>query len=317
MKLATFGVETSLGAHTRVGVVDGASLLDVTAGYAALLSEDGQPAPLERAAVVAPSNMLAFLEAGRDAMDAAKRVLECGFEQDDRSPNGGQIRYSENEVTLESPLLRPNTIRDFSVFEAHGPDDKPDIWYETPVQYKGNPDAIVRPDSDVEWPAWEERLDYELEVAAVIGTRGRDIDPVDAYDYIAGYTVFNDFTARETQFREMEMMLGPAKGKDFANGFGPYIVTQDVFDPTDAAMTARINGERWSEGNLSEMYHSFADIVAHASRSETLRPGDVLGSGTVGGGSGWDLDRWPKRGDSIELEVEGIGTLRHRLVSSE
>jgi 2-keto-4-pentenoate hydratase/2-oxohepta-3-ene-1,7-dioic acid hydratase in catechol pathway len=317
MKLATFRVETALGSHTRVGVVDGASLLDVTAGYACILREEEHPTPIEQSVMEAPPDMLAFLQAGDIAMDAARMISEREFDWDDRSPGGSRIRYADDEVSLSSPLVRPNTIRDFSVFEDHGPDDKPDVWYEMPVQYKGNPDTIVPPDSDVTWPDWEDRLDYELAVAAVVGKEGKDIDPEDAYDHIAGYTIFNDFSARDTQFREMEAMLGPAKGKDFANGLGPYIVTTDAFDPTDAAMYARVNGERWSAGNLGDMYHSFADIVAHASQGETLHPGDILGSGTVGGGSGWDLDQWLQRGDTVELEVEGIGTLNHRVISSE
>ncbi len=312
MKLATFEVEDETGPVWRLGVVDGDELLDVTAGHARLLANEGDPRPVEVAEALTPPDMLEFLRAGEDAMNAARRVLNTDL-GDERAPNDARIRYPLDAVRLRSPLPRPNTIRDFSVFEEHG-SENPEAWYEIPAYYKGNPDSVVPPNADVEWPAYEDHLDYELEVAAVIGREGRDVDADDAGAYIAGYTIFDDFSARDYQMREMKMGLGPGKGKDFANGFGPYLVTSDVFDPTDAAMRAYVDGELWSEGNLGEMYHSFGDLVEHASMGETIHPGDVLGSGTVGGGCGYDLDRWIEPGATIELEVEGIGTLRHRVV---
>jgi len=198
------------------------------------------------------------------------------------------------------------------VFEEHGR-EKPDEWYGLPAYYKGNPDSVVAPDTTVEWPDYTDMLDYELELAAVVGRECRDVAADEAETYLAGYTVFDDFSARDIQRREMEMGLGPGKGKDFANGLGPYLVTPDEFDPADARMVARVNGEVWSEGNAGEMHHSIGDMLAHASMGETVHPGDVLGTGTVGGGCGADLDRWVDPGDTVELEIEGIGTLRHRL----
>lgn len=312
MKLATFEVDDATGPVWRLGVVDGDDLLDVTAGHACLLAREGEPRPMAVAEALTPPDMLEFLRAGEDAMNAARRVLNADI-GDERAPNGARVRYPEESVSLRSPLPRPNTIRDFSVFEGHG-SDNPEEWYEIPAYYKGNPDSVVPPGADVEWPAYEERLDFELEVAAVVGREGRDVAAEDAGSYIAGYTIFDDFSARDIQAREMEMGLGPGKGKDFANGFGPYLVTSDVFDPTDATMRVSVDGERWAEGNLGEMYHSFGDLVEHASMGETIHPGDVLGSGTVAGGCGYDLDRWIEPGATIELEVEGIGTLRHRVV---
>ena len=196
-------------------------------------------------------------------------------------------------------------------------DDIPDVWYELPIYYKGNHNATNHPDTDVVWPDYSEEMDYELELAAVIGKRGRNI-PVEAADnYIAGYTIFNDFSARDTQFREMEANLGPAKGKDFANGFGPYLTTADAIDIDDVEMTARVNGEVWSQGTPGTMHHTFEDIVAHVSDSETLYPGDVIGSGTVGRGCGLELGTLLSEGDTIELEVEDIGTLRHHIVRDD
>ena len=156
-------------------------------------------------------------------------------------------------------------------------------------------------------------MDYELELACVIGKEGTDISEDGAAAHVGGYTVMNDWSARDIQMEEMSVGLGPAKGKDFATSLGPWLVTPDEFNPADARMTARINGEVWSDGNIGQIHWSFAQMIAHASMDETLYPGDVLGSGTVGGGCGLELDRWLQSGDVVELEVEGIGVLRNRV----
>ena len=318
MKLATFEVETPVGPRRRVGVLDGhGALVDVTTAYAAALEAAGEADPAAVAATHAPPEMRAFLARGERALNAARDAL--GFVRDsdaERGPTGGRLRFEVGEdARLLAPLPRPNSLRDFMAFEEHVVnslgEEPPDVWYDVPVYYKGNPDSVVGPGDEVEWPDYSEQMDYELEIAAVVGREGRDV-PVEAADeYIAGYTVFNDFSARDTQMREMQGRLGPAKGKDFANALGPYLVTADEFDLADATMTAEVNGETWSEGTPGEMHHSFADIVAHVSQSETLHPGDVLGSGTVGEGCGLELGRFLESGDTVRLTVDGIGTLQN------
>ncbi len=136
-----------------------------------------------------------------------------------------------------------------------------------------------------------------------------------AEECIAGYTIFNDFSARDIQGEEMNGRLGPAKGKDFANGLSPYLVPAADIDVLEASMTARVDGEVWFDGTVDEMYHSFADIVEHVSASETLFPGDVIGSGTVGEGCGLELGRWLEDGDTVALEIAGIGVLEHTIVA--
>jgi len=318
MRLATFAVDTPFGERSRVGVVDEDAYLDVTTGYAALLDADGDASPYELATTIAPSDMLAFLERGERAMAAARRVAEAFTDGDTDEWDGRRLRFDAADVRLLSPLPRPNSLRDAMVYEEHvrnsfDEGDIPDVWYERPIYYKGNHEAIVHPGEDVVWPDYSEEMDYELELAAVIGKRGRDIPVEDAEAYIAGYTVFNDFSARDTQFREMEATLGPAKGKDFANGLGPYLTTVDAIDIRDVEMTARVNDEVWSAGTPGTMHHTFEEIVAYVSDSETLQPGDVIGSGTVGQGCGLELGRSLSDGDVIELEVDGIGTLRNRI----
>jgi 2-keto-4-pentenoate hydratase/2-oxohepta-3-ene-1,7-dioic acid hydratase in catechol pathway len=194
----------------------------------------------------------------------------------------------------------------------------PRAWYEVPAYYKGDPDTVVGPDAQIIWPAYTERLDFELELGMVIGRRGKDIARDDAHRYIAGFTIFNDFSARDQQMKEAPVGMGPSKGKDFdtGNAIGPYLVTADELDLANARMIARVNGEVCSEGCAGDMYWSFADLIAHVSQSETIYPGELWGSGTVTSGSGLELDRWLQPGDVVELEVEGIGILRNYIVKA-
>jgi len=317
MKLATFEIVNDSGTERRIGISVDGSLVDVTASYAAFMDDRGEPTPGIVASAVAPPEMVAFLQGGESAFEAARKGRDFALEGSvKRGPNGCKLLYDADDVRLLSPLPRPNTIRDFITFEdhiGHFRQEIPDEWYELPVYYKGNPGSVVHPGDTVEWPSYTNEFDYELEVAAVIGKRGRDVDADDASEYIAGYTIFNDFSARDIQRKERVVGLGPAKAKDFANGFGPFLVTADEIDTGDARMTARVNGETWSEGNLMDMYHTFPDMVEHASMDETLYPGDVLGSGTVPTGCGPEIGKQLQPGETVELEVEGIGTLTHHV----
>jgi 2-keto-4-pentenoate hydratase/2-oxohepta-3-ene-1,7-dioic acid hydratase in catechol pathway len=274
MKVVTY----EAGNGARVGLLDGDDVVD--AGF------DG--------------DMIAFIEAGAPVGAA-----------------GGRIEGAR----LLAPL-RPRTMRDFLAFEGHllnayrnlGREIPPE-WYEIPAYYKGMPDTVVGPETKVPWPAYSEQLDHELELAAIIGRTVKDVAPEDAADVIFGYTIWNDFSARDVQRREGAVGMGPGKAKDWdgSNVLGPCIVTPDEFDATDARMRVRVNGEQWGEDTTAHMHHTFAAMVAYASRSQTLRPGEVLGSGTAAGGSGLELDRWLEEGDVVELEVEGIGVLRNTI----
>jgi fumarylacetoacetate (FAA) hydrolase len=201
-------------------------------------------------------------------------------------------------------------VRDFMAFEEHVANARrlrgrevPKEWYDIPVFYFSNPHAMYGDGETVPYPEGTQQLDYELECAAVIGSEGQ----------IGGFTVMNDWSARDVQLQEMRVGLGPAKGKDFATSLGPVLVTPDEFDGTAGAMVARVNGEERSRGDLSAMFHKWDALLAQAARNTILAPGDVLGSGTVG--SGCILEhgdgRWLQRGDVVELEIEGIGVLRN------
>ncbi len=234
-----------------------------------------------------------------------------------------------SDVTFLPPLL-PVQYRDCLAFEDHlkgsfaaaekmtgAAMDIPQVWYDQPVYYKGNRMSFVGHGADVIWPEYAEFLDIELELAAVIGRKGKDISREDAPGYIFGYTILNDISARDAQMAEMPGQLGPAKGKDFDTGniLGPYILTADeVPHPVALKMEARVNGEVWGGGNSADMHHDFADIIAHISASETIWPGEVIGSGTVGTGCGLEIGKRLQSGDRFELEIEKIGTLANRIL---
>lgn len=327
MKLCTFEVRSPFGPEERIGVVMHGRIVDMNLAYATTLAErEGHAAAFELAEALVPPDMIDFLRLGElgqravaDALDyLGSRIESTGT----LGPEGERVVWEPDEVRLRAPLPRPNSMRDCLAFEEHLKNSMPErgipqAWYEIPCYYKGNPDTVRGTDADVEWPSYTNMLDYELEFAAVIGKDGRDIPQEEAWGHIAGYTIFNDVSARDIQMKEMSLQLGPAKGKDMDGGnlLGPYLVTADEWDPRDDhAMVARVNGEEWSRGTTSAMYHDFGRIVSYISIGETLHVGDIIGSGTVGTGCGLELRKFPKPGDVIELEIEGLGVLRNRFV---
>jgi fumarylacetoacetate (FAA) hydrolase len=247
---------------------------------------------------------------GDRVIQLAAQTLQAFF------TGGGSARehaeYALEDVVLRAPVLHPPAVRDFMAFEQHvvtarrqRGSDVPKEWYEIPVFYFSNPAALYGPGEDVPYPASTRELDYELECAAVIGADGA----------IGGFTVLNDWSARDLQRAEMRVGLGPAKGKDFATSIGPVLVTPDEFDGTSGAMIARVNGEERSRGELADMHHGWDALLAQAARNTVLRPGDIIGSGTVGTGCILEHGdgRWLQRGDVVELEIEGIGVLRNTI----
>lgn len=295
MQLVTYRFEGST--EDRLGVLAGSELTDLSAA-AARGSGDS-----------ARTGLLELLRAGQDGLAWAREL------SDGSRP---ELRVPLDEVRLRAPLPRPNSLRDFMLVEEHVRNslgEVPAEWYEIPVYWKGNCDTVFGPEDTVPWPSYTDKLDYELEIGAVIGRPTYRVDVEQAAASIAGYTIFNDWSARDIQFREMKVGLGPGLGKDFATSLGPCLTTADAIDITTAPMQARINGEVWSEGTLGAMRFSFPEVIAHLSQEQPLQPGDVLGSGTVGRGCGLELDRWLRPGDVVELDVDGIGVLRNRVGS--
>jgi 2-keto-4-pentenoate hydratase/2-oxohepta-3-ene-1,7-dioic acid hydratase in catechol pathway len=291
--LVTFEVAGSSVSH--VGAISGGDVIDLTL------------------AAEVPADMLTFLRRGAPALEAARAALERAAAGSlPAAVSGSRLRFDAEEVQLRAPLPRPNSLRDFMVVEEHvrrALKSVPEEWFNIPVYYTGNVEEIYGPDDVVPWPAYTEKLDYELELCAVIGKPGRRIPVERAAEHIVGYTLYNDWSARDIQLREMSVGIGPGMGKHFASSIGPAIATADDLDRDSIEMVAKIDGEEWSRGVLGAMRFSFEEIIAWISQEQTLYPGDLLGSGTVGGGCGLELDRWIQPGSTVELSATGIGVL--------
>ncbi|HET8911088.1 MAG TPA: fumarylacetoacetate hydrolase family protein [Ktedonobacteraceae bacterium] len=271
-----------------------------------------------------------------EGLQKARKTLEEAS-QGHKHPHlpGHQHTYLEREVVLRAPVPEPPTMRDFYAFEQHvksarnkrGLDMIPE-WYEIPTFYFTNTSEVYGHDEPVPYPVGSKELDIELEVACVIGREGKDIPVEKAAEYIAGYTIMNDWSARDFQRKDMKLNLGPGKGKDFATSLGPWLVTPDELvqyrsgsgasERYDLTMLARVNGQEISRGNFKDIYYSFPQMIAYASRNVRLRVGDVIGSGTVGTGClleiGTEVHPWFQRTDVLELEIDGLGVLRNRIV---
>ena len=311
MKLVTFKIPS--GARHIGALIDGEQqIVDFTAS-------DNNPCL---------KDMLSFIDGGKTSLDLGKHLLT-------RLPKV----VSLSDVTLQAPVPEPRQMRDFLTFEMHvrqaranrhllvqdgTPTDPANIqiasvWYESPLYYKCNRFSVIGSGEDIRWPSYANVLDYELEFGIFIAKDGMNIPAAEAKDYIFGYSIFNDVSARDVQMKEMQMQLGPSKGKDFDTGnvIGPWLVTADeIPDPRNLTATARVNGEVWSQSTTRDMRYSFADMVVHVSKDEKIKAGEFFGSGTVGGGCGLEFGRFLKPGDIVELEFSGLGILKNQVVKA-
>ena len=303
MKLVTYDT----GSGPRCGVLQDDHILDVTAliGHRRSLRD-----------------VQALLELGERSLDRVREAL---------ARRVAAPAVPQHGTRLRSPILRPPTVRDFMVYEEHataqGTREREDAWYRMPIFYFSSPLCIYGPEDHIAYPSAAERLDYELELGCVIGKEGVNVPEADGLEYIAGFLIFNDFSARDLQTDESAVGLGPAKGKDSASSLGPWLVTTDEMAPylkngrLAVKCTSRVNGDFWlSDGDGSQAYHPWETLVERASRDSRIVPGDVFGTGTVGGGScgeairkGYDKARFLLPGDVIEFEVEGLGVLRNTI----
>ena len=303
MKLLTY----DNGTGPRCGVLQDDAVVDVAA-----LIGSGRPL----------ADVRALLETGDDAVARVGDALAGGV---------AAPKVALAAVRLRAPVLQPPTVRDCIAYEEHatsqGTREIDPVWYRMPVFYFSNPLVIYGPDEEVPYPSASDQLDYELEIGCVIGRAGSNVSEAAAMSYIAGFCIFNDWSARDLQFDEMTFGLGPAKGKDSASSLGPWVVTTDELAPyiqdsrLDVKCRVRVNGEDWlRDGDGFASYYSWGEIIERAAKDSRIAPGDIIGSGTVGGGSvresirkGYETSRWLEPGDLVELEVAHIGTLRNRL----
>jgi 2-keto-4-pentenoate hydratase/2-oxohepta-3-ene-1,7-dioic acid hydratase in catechol pathway len=332
MKVCTYKVPTKLGVIQRAAILhEEKTLLDINHLWQAHYEDEGFYNIEDRANLLTPAIVSDIIKRNDSPIDKLKETIEIykKFLKKGifKTRSGKELSFhiqDHDEIKLGKPLETINCYRDFYIHEKHVAkgfekrgESIPEAWYEIPAYYKGPTTGFIGQDEDILWPSYSQKLDYELELALVIGRDGINITEKKAKDYIFGYTILNDISARDIQKKEMSVRLGPAKGKDFCSVIGPVIVTADEFkgkDP-DLLMQAIINGEQWSEGRSSEGNYSWGQMIEHSSRDEWLLATDLLGSGTVGTGCGLEIDKWIKPGDTIELEVEKIGTLKNTVGS--
>jgi len=303
------------------------TLVDCNFLWRAQFEDQGANNPKRKAATFSPALLSELLQVQDNGIDFFKESYEL-FKTLSRkgilkTHDGADISFDlkdHKNLSLDKPIDSINCFRDFYTHEKHVKigfekrgEPVPEEWYKIPVYYKSNTAGFIATDDIIPWPSFTQKLDYELELAAVIGKRGKNLTEANAYSHILGFTVLNDLSARDLQKDEMKVRLGPSKSKDFASIIGPVIVTSDEFhfqDP-DLLMTARVNGDIWSQGRTSDSYYSWGEMLAFASKDEWLLPTDVCGSGTVGTGCGLELDKWIRPGDLLELEIEQIGILKN------
>lgn len=324
MKLATY----QSGGQEKIGLVHGGDGL--VFDLAAAASRGGKAEP-------SFASMLALIDAGEGALEQAAKL----FDKDGKDES---LSAKVADVEILAPVPEPRQMRDGMSFPLHilqAPrgqlklaarakgdmaelaridaeplGELPEVYRKQPIYYITNRFSVRGTNTTVKWPRYSQVMDYELEFGIITKNRGANISAAQAKNHIFGYTIFNDFSARDAQRVEMEGRLGPAKGKSFDGGnvLGPWIVTPDeIGDPYRLKMEARVNGEVRSTGISDGMLFPFEEIIAHVTSDETLMPGEFIGSGTVGNGCGLELGWYLEHGDTIELEVEKIGILRNRV----
>jgi 2-keto-4-pentenoate hydratase/2-oxohepta-3-ene-1,7-dioic acid hydratase in catechol pathway len=307
----------------RVGILDSSLVVDPFAVLAA--SYGGDRNAVLRAAAEAPRDMVALFASGATQSGVLVRALELVQRSQERGrilrgPDGEAAVVDSDSVQLLAPVPRPPRLRDYFTSAGHLTAmgrPVPEAFNEMPLCYKCNVNSVVGPGAEVVWPAYTDQLDYELEVGFYVGAHGRNLSVGEAESAIAGVTLFNDISARDIQKREVEISLGPAKGKDFSNPMGPCVVTMDEIDEWQIELSAKVNGETWSTGTTADRQYSFAEVLAWASYCEDVEPGEFLAIGTVPGGCGKELGRWIEPGDVVELCSPQIGTLANPIGSPE
>ncbi|MED5579643.1 MAG: fumarylacetoacetate hydrolase family protein [Nitrospinota bacterium] len=323
MKLITFEVKTPVGPFKRLGaVLNNETFLDLNFAMAAKLADENSSRPREMADAIIPSEMTDFAAGGVNSIETAEEVLEFISKKPEiEGPNEEKLIYHPNEIKLLAPIERPPIIRGFAGFERHlkATFEKmglqiPDTWYERPLCFKSSCAHMASVGDTIPWPSYTEKMDFELEFCAVVGKPGRDISEDKASEHILGYAILNDWSARDAQTGEMAMGTGPYKGKDWCWSFGPWIVTPDELgNPSKIPMAARVNGETWIEATPGEMYWTFEQMLSYTSRDENMLTGDLLGSGTVPGGCGMEIERWIQPGDFVEIDMGPLGVLSNKI----
>lgn len=310
MRLVTY---VSTGGQPRVGILQGETIVDPDRALRAA-AEMGHRGAGEAPRL--PTEMVAFFEAGPRGRDLAALALDLAAEHGPSltGPDEASAVLPADTVRLLAPVPRPRRIRDYLTYNEHAAGSGlsvPAAFTSMPICYKCNTETVIGPDEPLRWPSYTGQLDFELELGFFTAGGGVNLSPEQAAGLIAGVTIFNDVSARDVQFFEMSLGIGPSKGKDFCTAMGPCVLTIDEVDEWAVHLSARVNGETWAAGTTRDRQFSFAEVLAWASLDEPVYPGEFFAVGTVGGGCGLELNRWIEPDDIVELEASGVGVLRN------
>ena len=336
MRLVSYEISTPIGRATRIGALSSGVVVDLNSAAETVLAEKhSTPAAQRLAAALVPPDMIGFLEGGSEARELADRAVALadsaiGSTESLVGPRGQQLIFDEHEVRWLAPIPNPPMIRDGILLVEHyqvgmerlklaSDQQLPEAAKSIPIYWKPSRAAVSGHRNPIYWPKYSTMLDYEFEIAAYIGKAGVDIKAEDAWDHIAGYTIFQDMGLRDIQPAELSLRMGPQKAKDFNTSkvFGPCLVTRDELpDPDGLRITTRVNGEVWFEGSFTNWAFTFAELIAHVARDETLQVGDLFGSGPPAYSCGFEMDKWIRPGDVVECEIEGLGTLSNPIVAA-
>ncbi len=329
MKICTYKRQTPIGTFHRLGLFfNETTIIDLNLLWQKQFELEGIFNSKTKDLDIAPPNLSDVLTNYQDAsitflLESIELFKELSSKGILKTNDGGDISFDlkdDRDVKLGCPIDKINCYRDFYAHEKHVAkgfekrgEPVPEAWYEIPAYYKGPTTGFMGTEEFIPWPAYTQKLDYELDFGLIIGKDGKNIKAENAMDHIFGYTIFNDISARDIQKKEMAIRLGPAKGKDFCSIVGPVIVTADEFNykEPNLKMSAMVNGELWSEGYTGDAHYTWAQMIEHASKSEWLLATDFMGSGTVGTGCGLEIDKWIQPGDIVELEIENIGRMKN------
>ncbi|MFI8592603.1 fumarylacetoacetate hydrolase family protein [Dietzia maris] len=307
MRLVTFEQDVA-----RFGIWHEELIVDPTVVLrAAAVRSSGETAAMH--VPRAPTEMVEFFTSGADGRALAQQAVEIAVAGEVSGDRLDGV-YDFDAVRLLAPVPRPRRIRDYLTYTDHATGsglDVPPAFEAMPICYKCNVESVIGPEQPLLWPSYTDQLDFELELGFFTSAGGRDLSPAQATDRIAGVTIFNDVSARDIQMFEMGLSVGPSKGKDFCTAMGPCVLTLDEVDEWAVEMTATVNGEVWASGTTARRQFSFAEVLAWASLDEDVYPGEFFAVGTIGGGCGYELDRWIQAGDVVELSATGVGTLRN------
>lgn len=311
MKYVQFQIATPIGYFTRIGVVRGEKILDVNAAYGQYLRVEKKIYNWKQiACAIIPDSLLEFIRNGSIAAHAAQEAVAY---VETRKEDAGCF-FDTDEAQFLPPLPFPVSLRDNSAYYQHIKSsmggDLPEVYSRRVPCYRGSTTNSITTGDEIIWCAGSQFMDYEMEIAIVMGSYGCEIAKEDALAHVFGLMIFNDISARDIQLDEKTLTMGPNKGKSFhhSNIFGPYLVTLDEFqDVQDIAMTVRVNGKLMGQGNTKNMAFTMAELIAYASKDDSLYPGEIIGTGTHGGCSGHEVGYKLQSGDTIEIEIDKLG----------